>query len=120
MVKNSLGCSLINIEKFQEREMTTKGLKRSACGIHPGCQSITEQHRHTQDKQPCKHPLTPEGNLERPIDPTIMFFRLWEGVGVPGETQHIHGENPRRSRCKATVLPTVPPCSPIVMPLIKI
>ncbi|MEQ2301058.1 hypothetical protein AMECASPLE_032105 [Ameca splendens] len=32
-----------------------------------GCQSIVGQHRETQDKQPCTHPVVPGGNLERVI-----------------------------------------------------
>ncbi|KAK5608917.1 hypothetical protein CRENBAI_018346 [Crenichthys baileyi] len=91
MVKNSLSCSLINIEKYQKREMTTKGLKRSAGGVHPGCQSITEQHRHTQDKQPCKHPLTPKNNLERPIDPTVMFLDYGRVSEYPERTKAFTG-----------------------------
>ncbi|MED6252669.1 hypothetical protein ATANTOWER_015129, partial [Ataeniobius toweri] len=38
---------------------------RERCGTPwTGRQSITGQHRDTQDKQPCTHPLTPKG-IER-------------------------------------------------------
>ncbi|MED6260590.1 hypothetical protein ATANTOWER_023713 [Ataeniobius toweri] len=36
-----------------------------------GRQSIAGQHR---DIQPCTHSFTPKGNLERPIDLTVMFL----------------------------------------------
>ncbi|MED6249213.1 hypothetical protein ATANTOWER_011007 [Ataeniobius toweri] len=87
-------------------------------------QPITGQHRHTQDKQPCTHSFTPKGNLERPINLTVM----WEEPTVQENTENprMHGENmqnpcrktpskgsnPGPSCCKATVLPTAPPCSP--------
>ncbi|MEQ2255335.1 hypothetical protein ILYODFUR_012876, partial [Ilyodon furcidens] len=48
-----------------------------------GRQSITGQHRDTQDKQPCTHSFTPKGNLKRPVYLTVMFFGLWEEAGVP-------------------------------------
>ncbi|MEQ2225295.1 hypothetical protein ILYODFUR_016024, partial [Ilyodon furcidens] len=41
--------------------------------VHPGQgQSIAGQHR--QDKQPCTHSFMPKGNLERPINITVMFL----------------------------------------------
>ncbi|MED6286574.1 hypothetical protein CHARACLAT_007408 [Characodon lateralis] len=39
-----------------------------------GRQSIAGQHRDTQDKQPCTHSVTPNGNLERPINVTVIFL----------------------------------------------
>ncbi|MEQ2302967.1 hypothetical protein AMECASPLE_011974 [Ameca splendens] len=83
-------------------------------GVHPGQRDI-------EDEQPCTHPFTPQGNLERPIN----LFGVWEEAGVPGENPLMHGENmqtpcrktpgrehnPGPSRCKATVLPTAPSCS---------
>ncbi|MED6246092.1 hypothetical protein ATANTOWER_012749 [Ataeniobius toweri] len=41
-----------------------------------GRQSITGQHRDTQNKQPRTHPFTPKGNLERPINLTVMFWTV--------------------------------------------
>ncbi|MEQ2229053.1 hypothetical protein ILYODFUR_015018 [Ilyodon furcidens] len=56
-----------------------------------------------------------------------QVFGLWEEARVPGENPRMHGENmqtpcrktcgqelnPGLSCCKATVLPTAPPCSPL-------
>ncbi|MEQ2192635.1 hypothetical protein XENOCAPTIV_014743 [Xenoophorus captivus] len=39
-----------------------------------GRQSIAGQHRDIQDKQPGTHSFTPKGNLERPINPKVMFL----------------------------------------------
>ncbi|MEQ2224617.1 hypothetical protein ILYODFUR_009275 [Ilyodon furcidens] len=55
------------------------------------------------------------------------MFGLWEETGLPGQNPRMHGENmqtpcrktlgqesnPGPSCCKATVLPPVPPCSPL-------
>ncbi|MEQ2169894.1 hypothetical protein GOODEAATRI_029701 [Goodea atripinnis] len=86
-----------------------------------GHQSITGQHRDIQDKQPRTHLFTPKGKLEKPIYITVMFL----DCGRKPENPCMHEENmqtpcrktpsqesdPGPSCCKATVLPTVPPCS---------
>ncbi|MEQ2169798.1 hypothetical protein GOODEAATRI_028852, partial [Goodea atripinnis] len=83
-----------------------------------GHQPITGQHINN-------HSHIPKGNLERPINLTGMSG-LWVEDGVPGENRRMHRENmqtpyrktpgqesnPGPSCCKATVLPTAPPCSP--------
>ncbi|MEQ2294523.1 hypothetical protein AMECASPLE_004812 [Ameca splendens] len=87
-------------------------------GVHPG-QVASPSQGNTQTTM---HTLihTPKGNLERPMNLKGLFLD-WEEAGVPGENSHMHGENmqtpcrktPTResNRCKATVLPTVSPCS---------
>ncbi|MEQ2242828.1 hypothetical protein ILYODFUR_000795 [Ilyodon furcidens] len=91
-----------------------------------GHQSIAGQHRDTQDKQPCTQPFTPKGKLERPINQlTVMFLDCGGKPEYPGENpcmqreimQTLCRKTPGRdsirgpSCCKATVLPTGPPCS---------
>ncbi|MED6245558.1 hypothetical protein ATANTOWER_004711 [Ataeniobius toweri] len=39
-----------------------------------GHQSISDQHRNTQDKQPCTHTLTPGTNLQWIINLTYTFL----------------------------------------------
>ncbi|MEQ2298411.1 hypothetical protein AMECASPLE_004977 [Ameca splendens] len=72
-----------------------------------GRQSIAEQHRDIQDKQPCTH-----------------SFGLWKEAGLPNENPRMHVENmqtpcrkttgwesnPGPSCCKAIVLPTALRC----------
>ncbi|MED6266838.1 hypothetical protein CHARACLAT_006080 [Characodon lateralis] len=44
-------------------------------GVHP--RQVTSQSKDNteiQDKQPCMHSFTPKGNLERPINLTVMFL----------------------------------------------
>ncbi|MEQ2302764.1 hypothetical protein AMECASPLE_010061 [Ameca splendens] len=90
-----------------------------------GRQSITGQHRYTQDKQPCTHLFTPKGNLERPVNPNTHASSLWEKARVPRENPNMLKENPGRksesgsSRCKEKVLPTSPPCSHYIILYIK-
>jgi len=94
-----------------------------------GRQSITGPHRDKRDKQP--HTLTPNDNLETPVNLTAC---LWTVGGSrrtrrePGENPHIHGENmqtPHRKNqpgfepcCEATVLTTTPTCSPQSNPIL--
>ncbi|MEQ2314597.1 hypothetical protein AMECASPLE_013772, partial [Ameca splendens] len=66
-----------------------------------GHQSITGQHRHTQDKQPRTHSFTPKGNLERPINLTVMFLDcgrkpeyLERTHACTGRTCKLHTERP--------------------------
>ncbi|MEQ2249763.1 hypothetical protein ILYODFUR_032674 [Ilyodon furcidens] len=63
-----------------------------------GCQSIAGQHRDTQNKQPCTHPFTPEGNVERPVDLTIMFLdcgrKPGEDPGMARRACKLHAERP--------------------------
>ncbi|MEQ2265834.1 hypothetical protein XENORESO_013298 [Xenotaenia resolanae] len=64
--------------------------------------SITGQHRDTQDIQPCAHPFTPKGNLERPINLKVMIFwtvggswRTWrEPMHAQGEHANIMQKDP--------------------------
>ncbi|MEQ2273331.1 hypothetical protein XENORESO_002672 [Xenotaenia resolanae] len=67
-----------------------------------GCQSIAGQHRHTQDKQPHTHSFTPKGNVERPINLTVMFLDCGRNLEFPershactGRTCKLHAERPR-------------------------
>ncbi|MEQ2237687.1 hypothetical protein ILYODFUR_025623 [Ilyodon furcidens] len=63
-----------------------------------GRQSITGQHRHTQDKQPCTHSFTPKGNLERPINLTGMSLDCGRKPEYPvrstGRTCKLRAERP--------------------------
>ncbi|MED6278357.1 hypothetical protein CHARACLAT_022928 [Characodon lateralis] len=70
-------------------------------GVHPGTgsQSIAGQHRHTHNKQPCTHSLTPKGNLERPINLKVML----SDCGGKSENPHMHRENMQTS-CSPTYL----------------
>ncbi|MEQ2189990.1 hypothetical protein GOODEAATRI_030929, partial [Goodea atripinnis] len=79
-----------------------------------GHQSIQGQHT----GQPCTHPFTPKGNLEKPINLTVMFLDCGrrEPMYAQGNIK-LHVERPKTPRknlgpscCKATVLTTVPPC----------
>ncbi|MEQ2183533.1 hypothetical protein GOODEAATRI_033634 [Goodea atripinnis] len=82
-----------------------------------GCQSITGQHRDTQDKQP-NTLITPKGNIERPINLTVMFLGCGRMLKYPEKTHACTGR-----KCKLhaeTVLPTAPPCSPWMYVLIII
>ncbi|MEQ2306237.1 hypothetical protein AMECASPLE_006058 [Ameca splendens] len=45
--------------------------------------SITGQHRKPQDKQPCTHSFTPKGNLERPVNLTVMFLDCGRKLEYP-------------------------------------
>uniref|UniRef100_A0A3P9QG18 Protein-glutamine gamma-glutamyltransferase 2 n=1 Tax=Poecilia reticulata TaxID=8081 RepID=A0A3P9QG18_POERE len=80
-----------------------------------GCQSVAGQHRDTQDTQPCTHTLTPRGNLERPINLTVMFLDCGRKPEYPEKTHHAQGEhgdsmqkdrgresNPEPSCCKVS------------------
>ncbi|MEQ2287803.1 hypothetical protein AMECASPLE_016305 [Ameca splendens] len=85
-----------------------------------GRQSIAGQHRDKQEKQPCVHSVISKGNLERPIYLTVMFLDCGRKLENPVKIHACTGENmqtpcrkdPGPSCCKATVLPTAPPCSP--------
>ncbi|MEQ2208082.1 hypothetical protein XENOCAPTIV_024824 [Xenoophorus captivus] len=93
---------------------------------HGGAGAYLQQ---STGERPCTHSFTPKGNLERPINLTVMYFGLWEEAGVPGENPHMHRENmqtlcrktpgrelnPGSSCGKATVLPIAPPCSPSII-----
>uniref|UniRef100_A0A3P9QC98 Golgi reassembly-stacking protein 1-like n=1 Tax=Poecilia reticulata TaxID=8081 RepID=A0A3P9QC98_POERE len=66
-----------------------------------GRQSVAGQHRDTQDKQPCTHTLTPRGNLEKPINLTVMFLGCGRKPEYPekthactGRTCKLHAERP--------------------------
>ncbi|MEQ2265022.1 hypothetical protein XENORESO_001120 [Xenotaenia resolanae] len=90
------------------------------------CQSIAGQHKDTQEKQPCTHPFIPKGNLERAVNLTVMFLDCVRKSEDPERTPTCtrrtckfhaegppaRGQNPGPSCCMATVLPTVPLCSP--------
>ncbi|MEQ2295330.1 hypothetical protein AMECASPLE_013014, partial [Ameca splendens] len=59
------------------------------------------QHRHTQDKQPCTHSFTPKGNLEKPINLTVVFLDCGRKLEFPerthtctGRTCKLHAERP--------------------------
>ncbi|MEQ2187533.1 hypothetical protein GOODEAATRI_005703 [Goodea atripinnis] len=83
-------------------------------------------HRKATHKQPCTNSFTHLGQVGETNSPNRHVFRLWEEARVPGENPRMHGENmqtpsrkipgweskPGSSCCKATVLPTAPPCSP--------
>ncbi|MEQ2239666.1 hypothetical protein ILYODFUR_006782 [Ilyodon furcidens] len=95
-----------------------------------GRQSITGQHRDTQDKQPCTHTLITKGNFKRPINITIMFFDFGRQPEYPERTHTCRelansmqkmpkpGFKPRTFSLhgnSATNTGTVlPPCSPSV------
>ncbi|MED6270905.1 hypothetical protein CHARACLAT_014901 [Characodon lateralis] len=57
-----------------------------------GHQSIAGQHRHTQVKQPCTHSVIPKGNVERPINLTVMFLDCGRKPEYPERT-HAWGEH---------------------------
>ncbi|MEQ2238555.1 hypothetical protein ILYODFUR_034233 [Ilyodon furcidens] len=91
-----------------------------------GHQSIAGQHRDTLDKQPCTHSFTPRGNLERPINLTVMSLGCGRKLEYlerthtcRGRTCKLHAERPlARSRPQdllAARRPTTPPCS-LVLP----
>ncbi|MED6246073.1 hypothetical protein ATANTOWER_012399 [Ataeniobius toweri] len=59
-----------------------------------GRQSIVEQHRDTQDKQP----FIPKGNLERPLNLTVMFLDYGRKPEYPERTHKcMHRENMQTS-----------------------
>ncbi|MEQ2250209.1 hypothetical protein ILYODFUR_037539 [Ilyodon furcidens] len=63
-----------------------------------GRRSIAGQHGHTQDKQPCTHSLTPKGNLEEPINLTVMFLDSGRKPEYPKRTHACTGKT-----CKVTL-----------------
>ncbi|MED6241687.1 hypothetical protein ATANTOWER_023963 [Ataeniobius toweri] len=87
--------------------------------IHPGQVTSPSQG----NTQATMH--TPTGNLELPINLTGMSLDCGRKPEYPvrthactGRTCKLHTErlwesNPGPSCCKATVLPTAPPCSPV-------
>ncbi|MEQ2293367.1 hypothetical protein AMECASPLE_032608 [Ameca splendens] len=71
-------------------------------GWRQGHQSIAGQHRHTQDKQPSTHSFTPKGNVEKPINLTVMILDCGRRPEYPerthactGKTCKLHAERPR-------------------------
>ncbi|MEQ2251082.1 hypothetical protein ILYODFUR_007339, partial [Ilyodon furcidens] len=86
-------------------------------GVHPG-QVASPSQGNTQDKQ---HDC-PKANLEGPINLTVMFLDCWRKLENPERTHACTGRTWRKTPsresnqgpfcCKATVLPTMPPCSP--------
>ncbi|MEQ2181741.1 hypothetical protein GOODEAATRI_014615, partial [Goodea atripinnis] len=67
--------------------------ERRATTPWTGCQSIAGQHRDTQDKQPCTHPFIPKGNLERPINLTVMFLDFERKPEYPERTHGCTGKH---------------------------
>ncbi|MEQ2293389.1 hypothetical protein AMECASPLE_032819 [Ameca splendens] len=59
------------------------------CTPWTGCQSFAGQHRDIQDKQPCSHPFTPKGNLERPINLTVKFLDCGRKLEYPERTHDL-------------------------------
>ncbi|MED6233716.1 hypothetical protein ATANTOWER_015528 [Ataeniobius toweri] len=58
-----------------------------------GCQSIAGLHRDIQDKQPCTRSFTPKGNLERPINLTVMFLDCGKKPEYSVRTHPCRGEH---------------------------
>ncbi|MEQ2234845.1 hypothetical protein ILYODFUR_035579 [Ilyodon furcidens] len=58
-----------------------------------GRQSIAGQHRDTHDKQPFTHPFTPKGNLERPMNLTVMVLGCGRSWSTRREPTHARGEH---------------------------
>ncbi|MEQ2266717.1 hypothetical protein XENORESO_016392, partial [Xenotaenia resolanae] len=99
---------------------------RARGGVHPGqFASPSQGNKATHGTNDYANTRS-KGNLARPINLSHVFG-LWEEAGVLGENPLMHGENmqtPRKTRgresnlglscCKATVLQTVPPCSPYI------
>ncbi|MEQ2253356.1 hypothetical protein ILYODFUR_031194 [Ilyodon furcidens] len=80
-----------------------------------GRQSITGQHRQTQDKQPHTHSIMPKGNLEKTSNLTVMFSNpRMHGENMQTPCRKTPGQelNSGPSCCKATVLPTAAPGQP--------
>ncbi|MED6272213.1 hypothetical protein CHARACLAT_027848 [Characodon lateralis] len=76
-----------------------------------GHQSITGQHRDTQDKQPSTNTLTPKSNSEKTVHQT-HFWTVGGSRSIQREHMHAWGEH--TNYCyKATVLPTMKQCSPL-------
>ncbi|MED6272156.1 hypothetical protein CHARACLAT_027328 [Characodon lateralis] len=66
-----------------------------------GRQCIAGQHLEIQDKQPCTHPFTPKGNLERIINLTGMSLDCGRKLEYPVRTHactwrtcKLHAESP--------------------------
>ncbi|MEQ2166704.1 hypothetical protein GOODEAATRI_030992 [Goodea atripinnis] len=71
--------------------------------------------------QTTRHPVTPKGNLKRPINLTAMFLDCGRKPEYPvrthactGRTCKLHAERPQTgpSCCKTTIPLTAPLCSP--------
>ncbi|MEQ2293607.1 hypothetical protein AMECASPLE_035314 [Ameca splendens] len=67
-----------------------------------GRQSIAGQLRDIKDKQQSTHPFTPKGNLERPVNLTVMFLDCGRKPEYPvrthactGRTFKLHAERPQ-------------------------
>ncbi|MED6234395.1 hypothetical protein ATANTOWER_028582 [Ataeniobius toweri] len=66
-----------------------------------GLQSIAGKHRGTPDKQQCTQPFILKGNLERPVNITIMFLNCGRKPEYPEKTRacmericKLHAERP--------------------------
>ncbi|MEQ2289451.1 hypothetical protein AMECASPLE_033139 [Ameca splendens] len=92
-LRRKLGINQVLFEIQKKNQNTSMGSSCLSPAVYgrdtpwTGRQSISGQHRDTQNKQPC----TPKGNLQRPI--TSHVFELWEEAGVPGVNLRMHGEN---------------------------
>ncbi|MEQ2165936.1 hypothetical protein GOODEAATRI_022263 [Goodea atripinnis] len=93
-----------------------------------GRQSIVGQHRHTQDKQPSTHSFTPKGNVEGPINLTVIFLdcgrkpEYLERTHIcTWRTCKLHAERPPVGSRTQDLLAARQQCSPIskVLTLIK-
>ncbi|MEQ2256432.1 hypothetical protein ILYODFUR_024129 [Ilyodon furcidens] len=75
-------------------------------GVHPGQVAIPSQgNTDTQDKQPCTHSFTPKGNVEKPVNLTVMFLDCGRKLEYPerthactGTTFKLHAERPPARR----------------------
>ena len=99
-------------------------LSQLSLGKRQGHQSITGPHRDKWDKQPHTLTLTPQDNLETPINLTCMFLdggRKLEFLGrthaYTGRTCTLHTERHqlgiKTGSLLLWVLTTRPPCSPL-------